>query len=140
MDYAILTTELTTDPLSRGYSGMTAEEAAADLNTVYRTRPRDQLSGDEIFQATDATEFAALDDGSQSNVARDLKTMWVSFCGRDQVDPFGSANVAFVQWIFGSGSATIANLNTIRNEPVSRAVELGLGPVKTGDVEIARAG
>lgn len=36
MDYTILATELSSDPLTRGYSGMTDIEAAADLNTVYR--------------------------------------------------------------------------------------------------------
>ena len=39
MDIAILSNELTTDPLVRGYSLMTDQEAADDLNTSYRDAP-----------------------------------------------------------------------------------------------------
>lgn len=35
-DYVALNSELTIDPLTRGYSSMSDAEAAADLNTVYR--------------------------------------------------------------------------------------------------------
>ena len=36
MDYQALATELSIDPLTRGYSGMTDLQAADDLNTEYR--------------------------------------------------------------------------------------------------------
>lgn len=39
MDYPVLADELTTDPLVRGYAGMTDAQAADDLNTVYRSSP-----------------------------------------------------------------------------------------------------
>lgn len=109
---------------------MTDEAVAADLNTVYRTVNKTSLSGDELFAATDSAEFAALTDHQES--------LWVSFCGRSSVDPFGASNVAFVQYIFGGGSTTVANLNALRTESVSRAFELGLGSVRPGDVTQAR--
>lgn len=69
----ILKTEISTDPLSRGYSGMTDLEVADDLNTVYRTKVRDYISGSEILNATDDAEFDALQETK--------KTAWTSLCG-----------------------------------------------------------
>lgn len=137
MDYQALFDELTNDPLSRGYAGMTDAEAADDLNTEYRTRNRASMSGDEVFGATDPAEFNALDTGSGNTP--DVQGHWIAFCGRDNIDPFGSANVAFVQSVFGAGSTTVSNLAALRTETVSRAVELGLGAVTAGDVIKARA-
>ena len=138
MDYQALHDELTNDPLARGYAGMTDEQAAADLNTVYRTRNRASLSGDEVFQATVPAEFNALSDGSGNNTA-DIQSHWIGFCGRETIDPFATANVQFVIDTFGSGSTTVSNLQALRVEDVSRAEELGLGTVTAGDVQKARA-
>jgi len=130
MDTPKLWAELRDDPLERGYSGMTDAEAAADLNSEYRTRQLDSVSGDECFSATDPTEFGGLTDHKQD--------VWVSFCGRDSIDPFGAANVEFVKWIFGAQSETVSNLAALRTEAQSRADELGLGYVKVGHVQMAR--
>lgn len=46
MDYVALINELTTDPLTRGYSGMTDAQAATDLNTVYR--PANNVLGEML--------------------------------------------------------------------------------------------
>ncbi len=132
VDIDALADELTNDPLTRGYAGMDDAAAAADLNTVYRTRNRTNMTGDELFAATDNTEFTGLTAHEQ--------TLWVSFCGRDQIDPFGASNVAFVQHVFGGGSATIAALSSARTESVSRAVELFGQDVGEGDVWDARNG
>ena len=140
--------ELTIDPLVRGYNGpgaanpgpgpMSDQEATDDLNTSYRTRNRTSMSGDEIAQAADPTEFNALDDGSQNNTA-DVKSHWLALCGRTTIDPFATANVELVISIFGSGSTTVSNLNAGRVESITRAVELGLGSVKSRDVGYARS-
>ncbi len=116
---------------------MTDQQAADDLNTVYRTRNRSSMSGDEIFQATVPGEFNALDTGSGNTP--DTQGHWLSFCGRETVDPFATANVQFVQWIFGGGSATVTALQAARVENVSRAQELGLDGVHGGHVRTARA-
>lgn len=125
-NYASLSDEIATDPLGRGYAGMTDAEAADDLNTAYRSRNRAAISGDEAFQATDTTQFAALTDVSRQ--------LWLAFCGRAAIDPFATANVAFVQWLFGAGTQTLINLAAIRAEPISRSEELGLWAVTAADV------
>lgn len=134
----VLKDELTSDPLGRGYAGMSDEEAAADLNISNRPRGRTSMSGDEIFQATNPGEFVALSTGS-GNTADD-QGHWLAFCGRAEIDPFATANVQFVVAIFGSGSTTVASLNTLRVESITRAVELPgvIAPVKVGHVAVAR--
>jgi hypothetical protein len=131
MDYTILSEELANDPLGRGYAGMTDQEAADSLATTNRPRNKSSITGDETFGATDSAEFGALGDLK--------KQLWMSFCGRDSIDPFGTANVAFVQWVFGAGSSTIDNLNTIRVESVARAAELGIPEPTATQVSQARA-
>lgn len=130
-DIALLKAEIDADPLGRGYSGMDDAAVVADLNTVYRTRNKTSLSGDEMFGATDGSEFTALTEHKEQS--------WLAFCGRDSIDPFGTANVAFATYIFGGGSTTLSNLNTLRTEDVSRADELGIGRVRVGHVAEARA-
>lgn len=126
----ILVDELTNDPLTRGYSGMTNAQVVSSLNTVDRSRNKTSLSGDEIFQATDPTQYGALTDTQ--------KSQWLAFCGRDSLDPFATANVTVVTEIFGGGSTTVTNLNSLRTESVSRGEEIGFGKVREGDVQDAR--
>lgn len=132
-----LATELSTDPLGRGYSGMTDQQAADDLNTAYRDSPLDSISGDQAFSVTDNGEFTALTDLK--------KQLWLSFCSRASIDPFGSANVAFVQWVFGGGATTVASLNTLRSNANgrTRAEELNAQdssvPAKVGAGDVAQA-
>lgn len=129
MDFQSLNTELTTDPLGRGYSGMTDQEATDDLNTVYRTRNKTSVSGAELLSATNSTEYTALSDTK--------KSQWLSLCAIDNLDPFGTAaNIAINIW--GGGATTITNLQALRVESVSRAVELFNTEVATGNVEYAR--
>ena len=133
----ILKDELLNDPLARGYSGMTDAQVADDLNTAYRSRNRTSMTGDEIAQQADPTEYAALDDGSANNTP-DTKGHWLALCGRETIDPIAAANVQLVTAIFGGGSVTVTNLQAARVEPITRAQELGLGIVKPGHVEEAR--
>ncbi len=135
-DIQALKTELTTDPLGRGYAGMGDQAAADSLNTVDRQRNKTSITGDEIFNAADGAELAALANGA-AGPQRKFQ-MFLALCGRDSVDPFGTANVALIQEIFGGGSATITALAALRTEPVSRGVEIGFGTVGSGDVSEAR--
>ncbi len=135
-----LKAELTNDPLTRGYAAMTDQQAVVDLNTVYRTRNRMSMTGDEIAQQADPIEYNALEDGAANNTA-DIKSHWLALCARASVDPFASANVELVTAIFGAGSTTISNLQTARLESITRAQELpGVrSPVKVGHVQVARS-
>lgn len=104
--------------------------ASDQLNALNITSNLTSLTGDEIFQATDKDEFAALTDLQQ--------TLWLSFCSRAALDPFGSANVQFVQFIFGQGSTTVANLAGLRTASISRAAQLGFGTILAKHVTWAR--
>ncbi|MFQ5622427.1 MAG: hypothetical protein ACE5FS_03425 [Paracoccaceae bacterium] len=131
MNYAKLKAEVTTDPLGRGYSAMTDAEVATSLNVADRQRAREQMSGDEVFQQTDGTEFAGLTDTKRQ--------LWVAFCARDGIDPRAPANRNFVKFIFGAGAKTVSTLEAARMETVSRANELGAGVIKPGDINHARS-
>ena len=131
-----LKTELTDDPLARGYSGMTDEQAAADLNSIYpapdtRTRPRASMTSSEIWQSVDIPAYKLLLADKQDNIK-----LVMSF---GVVDPFGKEADIFID-AFGAGSATITALQAARQEIVSRAMELGLGIVTEGDVWDVRNG
>ena len=130
MDIPKLAAELTTDPLPRGYSGMTDAEAAADLNTEYRTKTRDLVSGSEILNATDDTEFGDLSVTDQSR--------WMNLCGIESIDTGSGIAKSLEAELFGAGTTTRDNLIAIRALIISRAVELGLGTVKTGHIQQAR--
>lgn len=125
---ARLRIELKRDPLARGYAGMSNAQVAAGLNAANRTVQKRSLSGDEVFQATDSGEWAAL--------SATKRLEWLTFCGRASIDPFGAANVALVQELFaGLSGDTIANLVSLRSETISRGAELGaVGTFTAADV------
>lgn len=127
---SILANEINTDPLARGYSGMTDAQVATDINTVYRTVNKTSVTGAELMEQIDSAEYNALTDTK--------KDQWLSLCGIDTHDPFGNVVQVVVQ-IWGGGSTTVSNLNAYRTETVSRGSELGIGLVAEGDVIKARA-
>ena len=129
MNYTDLTNELVSDPLVRGYSGMSDAEATVDLNTEYRETNRTAMSGSEIFNAVDKVEYDALSVGDN---ARFWDILHLS-----SVDPFG-IEAQIVIDVFGAGSTTVSTLAAMRKTPISRATELGLGSVREGHVQKAR--
>lgn len=112
-----LAIEIINDPINKNYSTMTNQEVADSMNAKTRTKNRTSLSGDEMFTATDTTEFQWLTDTKRNQ--------WLSFTSKS-ADPFAQANIDFVQYIFGAGSQTISNLSALRTYNISRAEELGL--------------
>jgi hypothetical protein len=129
MNLVVLKNELLTDPLARGYSGMTDQQAADDLNTVYRTRNRTSMTGREFKNQWDATEFSVLSESQQS--------LLYSLASRDDLDPFG-IDATTVQGIFPGGGTTITALAAYRVEDISRGEELGIGTVSAANVDSAR--
>lgn len=125
----ILKDELTNDPLSRGYSSMDSQQVADDLKTVYRSRIKALMTSTEIFNAVSIDEFMALADGHRSNI--------LGLLAFGSLNPAGKEATVFTR-IFGAQSQTIQALAQERQEPVSRAVELGIDGVRAGDVEAAR--
>ena len=126
----MLATEVLTDPLGRGYSGMSDLEVADDLNTEYRTRTRATVFGYEIFNETDDAEYAALTDAQKSS--------WDALCGIEQIDTSNGVAKAREAELFGSGTTTRSNLAALKNPVASRAAELGLPFVYEGHIQEAR--
>ena len=121
----ILTDEVVNDPLNRGYSTMTDREVADSLNVDDRPKNRESMTSSEIFNAIDVPEFIALADGPQANI--------MGLMGFGELNPFGKEADVFVA-IFGGGSNTISALAVARVTQQSRADELGLRRVGTGDI------
>lgn len=130
MDIDALKAELTDDPLTRGYSGMTDAEAATSLNAVNREKNKASMTGSEIINALDKTEYLALSDADKDKV-------W-QICHLGTVNPFGVEAEIFID-IFNVPSASITALQAARKDDVSRAVEKDLGFVRVGHVQQARA-
>lgn len=131
MNYYILNDELTADPLARGYSGLSDQEAADDLNTEYRSRNRTGMTPTEVYNNVDETEWLNLTDAQRQEI-------WDILHLGNPLNPFGLEADRFLA-IFGGGSTTISTLNAARVESISRAEELGLGALLASDVAKARA-
>jgi hypothetical protein len=127
---SVLGDELTGDPLGRGYDAMTAEEAAIDLTTQYRSGPVEAVTGAAILNTTDDAEFDALPDTA--------KDRWLALCAIDSIDVTSGVAKAIEADLFGPGTATRTSLLAMKTRPISRATELGLPTVKPGHVEEAR--
>lgn len=121
--------ELTLDPLSRGYSAMSDEQAAASLNAPGRDVDRDSITGGEIAASVVFTELNAL-QAAQQNYVRAL---------------FACASIPLttnfkqqIGGLFAQNTATRANLLALNRRGGSRAEELGLGHVSPSDVADAK--
>jgi hypothetical protein len=130
MNIGKLKTEIDTDSEARGYSGMTNKQILDDGNELYKTRNKTILTGTEIINSVDQSEYAGL-------LAEDQDLMWKIVGIQGGVNPFGIEAALFVG-IFGGGSVTIAALQALRVESISRWTDLGLGNVKEGHIEQAR--
>ena len=128
MNIDALKAETDTDPLARGYAGMTEAAVADSLNAINRSRNRTSVSPGEMQRAVDGAEFVALSDVKQR--------AWLAILS-DSVDPNNANTIAQVTAIWTSGT-TLTNLAALQTEAVSRAVEIGLGFVKQGHVQEAR--
>lgn len=105
--------------------------AAAELNDNNITQIRAQMTGQEIREAADPTEYSALTDIK--------KDQWLSYCSGSVMDPkAGGIDQQIVVDIFGGGSVTVTTLSTLRNETVSQSTLLGFGTVHEGHVAEAR--
>lgn len=139
IDLNALQTELTTDPQGLGYtvspSPPDLESAAladtALLNAKNIASVKAEISGSEVFKATNSAEFDNLTDAQRSE--------WLALCAIDSLDPAnGTPAAATATRIFGGGSVTITNLQSLRNENISRAQQLFGQDVVPGDVQKAR--
>jgi hypothetical protein len=122
--------EVVGDPLGRGYSGMTNQEVADDMNTVYRTRNRATMTASEVFNSIDKAEYNAIPVPENKQMVWDILHL-------GDVNPFGLEADLFVD-VFGGGSNTITALQAARVESISRATELGVNAT-AGAIDTALA-
>ena len=130
MNTAVLQAEISGDPLGRGYPGMNSQEIADDINTEYRSRNRTSMSASEVANQMDNTEWGDL-------TVDEKREIWDVLHMGSALNPFGIEATIFTS-VFGA-STTITNLQAARVEDISRGVELGLGHVKVGHVNMAGA-
>jgi hypothetical protein len=130
MNLTALKTELTDDPLARGYAGMNDEQSAVSLNTADRQPNRESLTGGMFAASVVRTEVAALAS------ADDKDYVWALMSAGDM--PLTANLTSELKGIFGAGTATRANLIALLKRPGSRAEELGLGFVTPSHVADAR--
>ena len=132
MNYVDLKTELDSGHPVTGAYNVNDRLATDELNEANITRERLTMSGSEIRSAIDATEYGTLSDAK--------KSQFLSFTSNDNLDPrSGSMDETIFLDIWAGKAITIAALSTLRNETISRAVELNFGTINTGDVQNARA-
>ena len=123
----ILKNEIDTDPLARGYSGMSDDELVANLNTRNRDFWAD-LTSAQMFQALDLTEMNGLSNAKKARVDRILL-----LTGEIKTGPGTNARAEFIA-TFGPASTTIDNLVALANQPIGRGAELGIGTVGNRDL------
>ena len=107
------------------------ELAAGELNAVNRTLTRDTVTGSEILNATDDSEYGVLTAAN--------KTDWLGLCGIESVDSASGVAKSMEADLFGAGTVTRTSLAAVRSPVASRAVELGLGFIFASHVSQARA-
>ncbi len=147
--YQDLNTELTTDPLSRGYSGMTDAQAADDLNTVYRPAevPVPGLEADirrfGLWTRYREKAEAKDQDGAYLNSAmREFMDLFYSSLNQASTRTSDSYMNDLIDRMVAEGSMGAAageQLKAYDNNRQSRGSEIGFGNVTDADVTVARA-
>lgn len=105
--------------------------AAGQLNAVNRTRPVESVTGQQIFEAVVPEHYNAL--------SADSKQLFLGIIGMGDIPVNGTNTKLALTAMFAGATATLSALAALQTEQVSRAVELGLGIVKVGHVQMVRA-
>ena len=143
---AILKSEIDSDPLGRGYSGMDDTAVAVDINTAYRTK-KDPISSAELlaWSASDA-RLQNIKNAAENGATDDLKSLAQAaylIVTRDgtTLDLNLADRVAMLDSLVAAGVLTAADrtsLDALATVSISRAEELAIGRVRAGDVIQAR--
>lgn len=129
MNLEDLKTEITTDPLGRGYASLGDVEIAASLNRPDRQPNRDTLDAGLLVASIVRSEYAALGNGEKD---------YLRLIAMAQTLPLTQTVKVELSAIFPAGSQTRANLVALMKRPGSRAEELGFGHVTPSDVADAK--
>jgi hypothetical protein len=146
VDYSILKTELTTDPLGRGYATMSDAEIAASLNAADRTIVKLCMVQYRTMMAdigVDATRaiMTAMAAAGQTDTVVALVDLWLKDPKSEGVD-MGHANTReVIDDLVTAGSITSAQAAAVKamaEDTVSRATELGMPVILPGYIAKAR--
>ncbi|MHC4354230.1 MAG: hypothetical protein ACYS0H_16110 [Planctomycetota bacterium] len=129
-DIVATAAEISGDPLGRGYAGMTDAEALADLKTEYVTKDVVSVTGQQVFEAAVPAEFNAL--------SAEQKTLFLGIVGMGTILVNGTNTKAALAAMFAA-TTTLTNLIALQTETISRETDLGLGNLREGDIQMARA-
>lgn len=131
MDYEALKTELLAGHPTTGAYDADSSVAVAQLMVENRPYVIPTMSGKQLMDLTDSTEYLAL--------IADEKAQWLALTGHDAVSTeVGGMGQIIGTDIFGVGT-TATNIGSARNINISRAQELGFGTILPGDIEYARS-
>ena len=143
---AILKSEIDSDPLGRGYSGMDDTAVAVDVNTAYRTK-KEPISSAELlaWSASDA-RLQNIKNAAENGATDDLKSLAQAaylIVTRDgtTLDLNLADRVAMLDSLVAAGVLTAADrtsLDALATVSISRSEELAIGRVRAGDVIQAR--
>lgn len=125
----ILKTEITTDPLARGYAAMDDPAVAASLNKPDRQPNRETLTGGMLAASVVRSEFDALSAA--------VKTYVQTLIGAGEM-PVTQQLRTELAAVFGAATTTRANLLALLKRTGTRAEELDLGSVTPSDVADSR--
>lgn len=121
--------ELDSDPLGRGYSGMSDVAAADSLNTPDRQPDRETLDAGLFVSCLDVSEYVARTTAQREYVQMVVAAGSVPLTANVKTE-IGS--------LFPAGSATRTNILAALKRTGSRAEELGLGRVTPSHIADAR--
>jgi len=151
MNYPVLIAELTGDPLGRGYAGMSDSQAAADLNTAYRTGLHTRfitfrtLITELEHRGRAAQLLDKLTENSQSNKTTSLALdMLKTYSEGGGIDISRPACRAHIDELADKTSLVIppewaAEIKALAETQISRAEELGLPYIDPGNIAAARS-
>jgi len=143
---ALLKSEIDSDPLGRGYSGMDDTAVAVDLNTAYRTK-KEPISSAELlaWSASDA-RLQNIKNAAENGATDDLKSLAQAaylIVTRDgtTLDLNLADRLAMLDSLVAASVLTAddrTSLDALATVSISRAEELAIGRVRAGDVIQAR--
>jgi len=143
---AILKSEIDSDPLGRGYSGMDDTAVAVDLNTAYRTKKEPISSAELLAWSASGARLQNIKNAAENGATDDLKSLAQAaylIVTRDgtTLDLNLADRVAMLDSLVAAGVLTAADrtsLDSLATVSISRAEELSIGRVRAGDVIQAR--
>ena len=111
------------------YAPLTDAEVVILLNTENILTNKTSMTRQEVLEEIEPAALATLSGDNAVKVFGILS---------DTINPFGNAAQVFID-AFGAQSQTITNLAAARKHNISKAQELGIGRIREGHVQEARA-